>query len=161
MQGNPPLKWFLAGCSSPSTRLARTPHGASRTVQAMSDAWSVKTLRAPSRHCRDARVYVIRLRPCVIMNTSCMISSTPHHTHPRAFGECDRSGSTSSPATWMFYVFFQPKCTPGIYEVYSFVCSCDSARFSRTARLILSRRFPSPRGAIDRARLPSLRRLVW
>ena len=34
----------------------RTPHGASRLVLAMS-AWSVKTRRAPSRHCRDARVY--------------------------------------------------------------------------------------------------------
>ena len=33
-----------------------TPHGASRLVQVMS-AWSVKTRRAPSRHCRDARVY--------------------------------------------------------------------------------------------------------
>ena len=33
-----------------------TPHGASRLVYAMS-AWSVKTGRAPSRHCRDARVY--------------------------------------------------------------------------------------------------------
>ena len=31
-----------------------TSHGASRSVQAMS--WSVKTRRAPSRHCRDARV---------------------------------------------------------------------------------------------------------
>ena len=34
----------------------RTPHGASRLVQAMS-AWLVKTRRAPSRHSRDARVY--------------------------------------------------------------------------------------------------------
>ena len=33
----------------------RTPHGASRLVLAMS-AWSVKTRRAPFRHCRDARV---------------------------------------------------------------------------------------------------------
>ena len=33
-----------------------TPHGASCLVQAMS-AWSVKTRRAPSRHCGDARVY--------------------------------------------------------------------------------------------------------
>ena len=33
-----------------------TPHGASRLVQAMS-AWSAETGRAPSRHCRDARVY--------------------------------------------------------------------------------------------------------
>ena len=34
----------------------RTPHGASRLVQAMS-AWLVKTRCAPSRHSRDARVY--------------------------------------------------------------------------------------------------------
>ena len=34
----------------------QTPHGASRLVQAMS-AWLVKTRHAPSRHCRDARVY--------------------------------------------------------------------------------------------------------
>ena len=33
-----------------------TSHGASRVVLAMS-AWSVKTRRAPSRHCKDARVY--------------------------------------------------------------------------------------------------------
>ena len=35
----------------------RTPHGASRLVQAMS-AWLVRTRRAPSRHGRDARVYI-------------------------------------------------------------------------------------------------------
>ena len=34
----------------------RTPHGDSRLVPAMS-AWSVKTPHAPSRHCRDPRVY--------------------------------------------------------------------------------------------------------
>ena len=34
----------------------RTPHGASRLVQAMS-AWLVKTRRASSRHSRDTRVY--------------------------------------------------------------------------------------------------------
>ena len=34
----------------------RAPHGASCLVLAMS-AWSVKTRRAPSRHCRDASVY--------------------------------------------------------------------------------------------------------
>ena len=33
-----------------------TPHGASRSAQAKS-AWSVKTRRAPSRHCRESRVY--------------------------------------------------------------------------------------------------------
>ena len=37
-----------------ATRL--TPHGASRLGQAMSVS-SSKTRRAPSRHCRDARVY--------------------------------------------------------------------------------------------------------
>ena len=34
----------------------QTLHGASRLVQAM-PAWSVKARHAPSRHCRDARVY--------------------------------------------------------------------------------------------------------
>ena len=34
----------------------RKPHGASRLVQTM-PAWVVKTLRAPSRNSRDARVY--------------------------------------------------------------------------------------------------------
>ena len=34
----------------------RTPHGASRLVQAMS-AWLVKTRRAPSRHTKGARAY--------------------------------------------------------------------------------------------------------
>ena len=34
----------------------RTHHGASRLVQAMS-AWSVKTRRRPSRHCRDAEAH--------------------------------------------------------------------------------------------------------
>ena len=47
-----------------------TPQGASRLVQVMS-VWSVKTRRAPPRHCRDVRVYgqYIRLRPCMIMST--------------------------------------------------------------------------------------------
>ena len=39
----------------------RTPHGASRLVQAMS-AWSAKTRRAPSRHSRSM---VVRLRLCM------------------------------------------------------------------------------------------------
>ena len=55
----PPHMWFLVGCNSPFMRLAarRTPHGASRLVQAIS-AWSVQTRRAPSWHCnRDAKVY--------------------------------------------------------------------------------------------------------
>ena len=36
--------------------IRQAPHGASRLVQAMS-AWSEETRRAPSRHCRGARVY--------------------------------------------------------------------------------------------------------
>ena len=36
--------------------IRRTSHGAARMVHAIS-AWAVKTGRAPSRHCRDARVY--------------------------------------------------------------------------------------------------------
>ena len=56
MQESPPQKRFLVGCSSPLMRLAQTPHGASHVVQAVS-AWSVKTRRVPSRHCRDATVY--------------------------------------------------------------------------------------------------------
>ena len=46
-----------------------TPHGASRSVLAMS-AWSVKTRRAPCRHCRDAGSMVIRLWPCKMSSTS-------------------------------------------------------------------------------------------
>ena len=34
-----------------------TPRGASRLVQQAMSAWSVKIRRAPSRPCRDARVY--------------------------------------------------------------------------------------------------------
>ena len=76
----------------------RTPHDASRLVQAMS-AWSVKTRRAPSRHCRDARVYghpttamrdieypplpcmALRLRPMhIMMSTPRPPSSLPVHS---------------------------------------------------------------------------------
>ena len=50
-------KWFLVGCCTPLMRLAEhLPHGASRLVHAMF-AWSVKTLRAPPGHNRNAKVY--------------------------------------------------------------------------------------------------------
>ena len=39
-------------------------------------AWSVKTRRAPTRHCRDARVYGHTLRPCMRSSTY-ILSSTP------------------------------------------------------------------------------------
>ena len=47
----------------------QTPHGASRLVLATS-AWSVKTRRAPSRHCRDARVYGHTTTACINMSTT-------------------------------------------------------------------------------------------
>ena len=69
--------------------IRRTPHGASRLVQAM----SVKTRRAPSRHCRDPRVYghtttdmhdisstlVKHPRGSYIVNPHCCLWKWPHH----------------------------------------------------------------------------------
>ena len=52
---SPSYERFLEGCSSPIHATRRTPHGASRLVQAMS-TWSVKARHAPSRHSRIARV---------------------------------------------------------------------------------------------------------
>ena len=48
---------FLVGLSLTLHATRRTPHGASRVVQALS-AWSVTTRHTPFRYCRDARVYV-------------------------------------------------------------------------------------------------------
>ena len=58
MQENPPLRAVLINSWMQLTLHATRPkpQGASRLVQAMT-AWSVKTRHAPSRHCRDARVY--------------------------------------------------------------------------------------------------------
>ena len=77
----------------------RKPYSASRLVQAMS-AWLVKTRHAPSRHSRDARVYVdtttamhklrtprpppARLRLRLLSSLLYNIPSTPKLTeHPR------------------------------------------------------------------------------
>ena len=49
-------KPFLAGCSSPFMRLAQHLTALRAWCKQMS-AWSVKTRRAPSRHCREARAY--------------------------------------------------------------------------------------------------------
>ena len=54
-----------------------TPHGAWHLVLAMSAAWSVKTRRAPSWHCRDARVYGHA-------TTAMHDMSTPPHPRPPA-----------------------------------------------------------------------------
>ena len=57
MQESSLHKRFLVGLMQLTLHATRrTPHGVARLVLAMS-AWSVKTRRAPSRHCRDARVY--------------------------------------------------------------------------------------------------------
>ena len=50
------LRAFLGRIQFTLHATRRTPHGASRLVQAIS-AWLVKTRRAPSRHSRNARVY--------------------------------------------------------------------------------------------------------
>ena len=53
---SPLHKRFLVGCSSPFMRLAKHLTALRAWCKQMS-AWSAKTRRAPSRHCRDARVY--------------------------------------------------------------------------------------------------------
>ena len=53
-----------------------TPHGASRLVHAMS-AKPVKTRRAPSRHCRDARVYGHTTTAMDAMSTPTPTAFTP------------------------------------------------------------------------------------
>ena len=53
----------------------RTPDGALRLVQAKS-AWSVKTRRAPSRHCSDTRVYAHTT--CVALPTNLFFCKRPN-----------------------------------------------------------------------------------
>ena len=55
----------------------RTPHGASCLAQAMS-AWPGETRCAPSRHCKDARVY--GHTTTAVHNNE--YTSTPHHSSP-------------------------------------------------------------------------------
>ena len=62
----------------------RTPHGASRLVQAMS-AWLVKTRRAPSRHSRDARVYVHSTTAVHKLSTPSPAPFFPRHTRKNRF----------------------------------------------------------------------------
>ena len=56
VQQTPPHKQLLGLMQLTLHATRRTPQGASRLVRAMC-AWAVKTRRAPSRHCREARVY--------------------------------------------------------------------------------------------------------
>ena len=58
MQESPPHERLLAGCSSPlHTTRPTPPYGASLCLVQAMPACSAKTRCAPSRHCRDARVY--------------------------------------------------------------------------------------------------------
>ena len=58
--------------------IRRAPHSASCLVQAM-PAWSLKTRRAPSRHCRDARVYGHTTTAMNEMSTPPLGSSARQH----------------------------------------------------------------------------------
>ena len=53
----PPHKQFFVACSSPFTRLAGHLTAPRAWLAQAMPAWSVKTRRAPSRHCREAKVY--------------------------------------------------------------------------------------------------------
>ena len=53
MQESPPHKRCLVGFRSP----CHSPNNSRRFALGASDVFLVKTRRAPSRHCRDARVY--------------------------------------------------------------------------------------------------------
>ena len=75
MQESPPQKRLLVMCSSPFMRLAQHIT-ALRAWCYCGSVWSVKPRRAPSRHCRDARVYDR-------VNTIMHGMSTPH---PRPHG---------------------------------------------------------------------------
>ena len=80
MQESPPHERLLVGCSSQPTLHAtrRTPHRASRLVQAM-PAWLVKTRRAPSRHCSDARVlWSYKYGHAAVQVVSTSYTATPH-----------------------------------------------------------------------------------
>ena len=70
LQERPPHKRFLVGCSSPFMRLAEHLTAIRVRLKQWLVVWSVKTKRAPSRHCRDGSM-VIRLR------TAMHVMSTP------------------------------------------------------------------------------------
>ena len=57
LQECPPHKRFIVGCSSPFIRLAQHLSTLRAWCEQAMSAGSVKTRRAPSRHCRDAKVY--------------------------------------------------------------------------------------------------------
>ena len=65
-----------------SNAICRTPHGASRLVQA-TFAWLAKTRRDPSRPSRDARVYGRRITAMHECRVHIRLPRRPHHrVHP-------------------------------------------------------------------------------
>ena len=64
-----------------------TPHGTSRLVQSMC-VWSVKTRRAPSQHCGDARIY---------SRTSTAMHDNKYAPHPPV--RISQSAATSCPTS--------------------------------------------------------------
>ena len=67
-------------------RLAGHLTAPSRLVQSMS-AWSVKTRHAPSRYCRDARVYGHTTTAMHEIESTSLLSAAPPETRPqRTFG---------------------------------------------------------------------------
>ena len=116
MQECPPHKRFLVGCRLTLLATRRTPHGASCLVLAMSD-WSVKTRRAPSRHCRDARVYGHTTTAMHDMSTHTPLARFPRRaavcTVPYCF-TCDAMVLVTLPRVccwcWRFASVFFSRC---------------------------------------------------
>ena len=99
----------------------RTPHGASRLVQAMS-AWLVKTRRAPSRHSRDAKVYGHTTTAVHKLNTPPRPLAVAIQTsHPRRFAQ------TVSPWPSQNRLLYHPLWT------HSWLCSRRGCRRARPA----------------------------
>ena len=111
----------------------RTRHGASRLVYTMS-AWSVKTGRAPSRHCRDARVYG--------HTTSTMhdIGSVPLliPAHP----SCDSPNNTSRCFAAVDAI---NACLPGENSTCSVLALSDARANGNTTTAICMTWIPPPR----------------
>ena len=94
----------------------RTPPGASRLALAMS-AWSVKTRRAPSRRCRDARVYG--------HTTTAMHDN--EYSHPPS-KPTRGSGGSSLPLAEHQPTTFEPACPRVPLRIHvHFLCACPCA----------------------------------
>ena len=111
----------IIGCSSPFMRLAEQ-FAALRAWCTQCLAWSVKTRRAPSRHCSDARVYCLKTTVVHGMSTSPGNLAFPSvGIAPACFFFRVRARVRDSPCifcTSLRYLFF----CPTIIEVTSLPC---------------------------------------